>query len=225
MYRGIVLAGVLAATVAVTSAVLAADAQAPPAANDRWKPGTHYTMLAAPMPPDARRSKVLVDEVFWYGCSHCFALDPALEAWKTSKPAYIEFARVPVIWGPTHVQHARLYYTLLELGRSDLHPKVFDAIHRRGNMLSAPTDDEARVLHLEFFLDNGVNENKFNAAYDSPAVKANVQRAQALTARYEAASVPLMVVQGKYVTSVSLAGSESNLLEVVESLAASEKKR
>lgn len=228
MNRRIALAGALAAAVTLASSLAgaAAPAAAPaPAALDRWKPGTNYLLLAKPQPPAVKRGKVEVSEIFWYGCSHCYALDPALEGWKVNKPAYIEFVRIPVIWGPTHVQHARLYYTMLALGRPELHAKIFDTIHLRGNMLAAETDEEARALHMLFFRDYGITEKQFSAAYDSPAVKANVQRAQELTALYEAASVPLMIVQGKYVTGVSLAGSERALLEIVNDLAASEKGR
>ena len=219
MKRGIVLACALfAATLGAVSALHAATP-------DRWTAGTHYTVLGTPQPPAVKKGKVEVNEVFWYGCSHCFALDPKLESWKVSKPAYIEFVRIPVVWGPTHAQHARLFYTLQALGRADLHAKVFETIHLKGNMLAAQTDEEARALHLAFFRDNGVTEKKFNEAYDSAAVKASVERARDLTARFEVGSVPLMVVQGTYVTGVSLTGSEQNLLAVVEALAAKEKGR
>jgi thiol:disulfide interchange protein DsbA len=227
MKRGTVLASVLAAATmaAFTTSACADPAPEPVAALDRWKAGTNYTLLATPQPPAVKRGKVEVNEVFWYGCSHCYALDPALESWKLSKPAYIEFVRIPVIWGPVHVQHARLYYTLQALGRADLHPKVFDTIHRKGNMLAAQTEEEARALQLAFLRENGVTEKKFNEVYDSRAVIEGVERAQTLTGRFEVASVPLMVVQGKYVTSVSQAGSEKDLLALVNDLAASEKGR
>ncbi len=220
MKRGTVLAcALIAAVLGTVSALHAADTP------DRWTAGTHYTVLGTPQPPAVRKGKVEVSEVFWYGCSHCYALDPTLESWKVNKPAYIEFGRIPVVWGPTHAQHARLFYTLQALGRGDLHAKVFDTIHLKGNMLAAQTDEEARALHLAFFRDNGVTEKKFAEAYDSAAVKANVERAQSLTGRYEVGSVPLMVVQGTYVTGVSMTGSEKNLLAVVEALAAKEKGR
>jgi thiol:disulfide interchange protein DsbA len=220
MKRGTALACALIA--AALGAVSALHAAATP---DRWTAGTHYTLLGTPQPPAVKKGKVEVSEVFWYGCSHCYALDPMLESWKADKPAYIEFVRIPVVWGPTHAQHARLFYTLQALGRAELHAKVFDAIHLKGNPLAAQTDDEARALHLAFFRDNGVTEKKFNETYDSAAVKAGVENARSLTGRYEVGSVPLMVVQGTYVTGVSLAGSEKNLLAVVEALAAKEKGR
>ena len=87
---------------------------------------TLLKIVAGVVPPT--RGKVQVNEVFWYGCGHCYALDPALENWKTSKPDYIEFVRTPVMWGPVHRQHAKIFYTLQALNRADLHAVVFDAI-------------------------------------------------------------------------------------------------
>lgn len=191
----------------------------------RWQAGTNYTRVASPLPDAAAREKVEVDEVFWYGCGHCFALDPTLESWNASKPGFIEFRRVPVVWGPVHLQHARIYYTLEALGRHDLHAKVFDAIHRDGKLLAARTDEEARALHLAFFKDRGVTEKDFTAAYDSEAVTAKLRAARDLTEKLPVASVPLLVVNGRYATSVGQAGGERELLELLTDLAAHEKSR
>ena len=78
--------------------------------------------------------------MFWYGCSRCYALDPTLETWKQKKPAYVDFVRIPVMWGPPHQQHAKLFYTLMALNRLDLHGKVFDTIHKEHNFLAAQSD-------------------------------------------------------------------------------------
>jgi thiol:disulfide interchange protein DsbA len=187
--------------------------------------GPNYTVLAYPQPSALPKGKVEVSEVFWYGCSHCFALDPVLESWKLKKPAYIEFVRIPVIWGPSHRQHARLFYTLQKLGRDDLHPKVFAAIHKDGKTLMASTDQEARAMHLSFLKENGVSEKQFNDAYDSPDVAKQVDLAQKLTGRYAVASVPTLIVAGSYSTSVSQAGGESQLLALINDLAAREQRR
>jgi thiol:disulfide interchange protein DsbA len=163
--------------------------------------------------------------VFWYGCGHCYALDPALESWKTAKPGFIEFVRIPVIWGPAHRQHAKLYYTIQALGRLDLHVKIFEAIQRGGKPLSAPSDQDARAMQMEFLKEHGVSEKSFNAIYDSMPVQANVQQAQNLTEQYVVASVPLIVINGKYVTGVGPAGGATQLLSLINDLAASEKGR
>jgi protein dithiol oxidoreductase (disulfide-forming) len=204
---------------------LNACARSPEAALEKWQAGTHYKLAPAPQPTNVGAGKVEVNEVFWYGCGHCYALDPALEKWKTTKAPYVEFVRVPVIWGPMHRQHAKLFYTLQALNRPDLHTKVFDAMHKLGMALASRDETEARALHRGFLTGEGVSEKDFDAAYDSMSVATNLARAEEYTRKFEVGSVPLMVVNRKYITSVSEAGSEAKLLSLVNDLAASEKAR
>jgi thiol:disulfide interchange protein DsbA len=230
--RSIVIASVLAVAAAAAAFSMRACAaptsnsgKADPAPASQWQAGVNYDVLAYPQATHAANGKVEINEVFWYGCSHCYALDPVLEAWKKDKPAYIEFVRIPVVWGPIHEQHARLFYTLQKLGREDLHPKVFDAIHRGGKMLASQDKAEARAQQLAFFKENGVTEQQFDAAYDSPEVEANVRRAMQFTEDYGIGSVPTMIVGGTYSTSVSQAGGNTQLLALLNDLAAREKRR
>ena len=227
--RALTAAALVATALAGAGISMAAEnaaPTAPEASSTRWEPGTHYDLLAVPQPTSVGRDKVEVIEIFWYGCSHCFSLDPALENWKQQKPAYIEFIRVPVIWSsPSHTQHARLYFTLQALDRLDLHPKVFEAIHRGGKLLAAPTDDAARAQQMAFLKEHGVSEQDFNNAYDSAAVKTNLRRAAHATEAYAAGSVPLIVVNGRYVTNVSQAGGTSQLLALIDDLASDVRKR
>jgi thiol:disulfide interchange protein DsbA len=200
----------------------AADAAQPLA---RWNAGTNYRLLESPQAPTVASGKVEVMEAFWYGCGHCYALDPLLEEWKTSKPDNVEFVRLPVVWGPLHRQHAKLFYTLQALGKPELHARIFEAIHRGGNPLSAQDEIKGRAMQLEFLVGHGVTEQAFNAAYDSMTVTVNVQRAQTLTHKLAVDNVPLLFVNGKYVTSVSEAGGERELLQLINDLASSEKPR
>ena len=225
MNRGFVIAGALAAAAAVAIVSVRACAAVPAAESYAWESGVNYQVLGRPQTTPVPKGKIEVAEVFWYGCGHCYALDPTLESWKQKKPAYIEFVRIPVIWGPTHMQHARLYSTMLALHRADLHAKIFDTIHKEGNMLAAETDEQARALHLAFFRKFGITEANFNAAYDSAEVLQNLRRAESLTGRYEVASVPTIIVNGTYSTSVSQAGDETRLLALINDLAAREKGR
>jgi thiol:disulfide interchange protein DsbA len=214
----------LAALVAAWSS-LNACARAPDPALSQWKAGTNYQLLVSPQPTNAAAGRVEVDEVFWYGCSHCYALDPALETWKNAKPAYVDFVRIPVIWGQAHRQHAKLYYTIQTLHRPELHTQVFDAIHQHGTPLSSRDEVEARAMHLTFLESKGVTEKEFNAAYDSMTVAANMQRAEQLTKNYAIANVPTLIVNGKYSTGVGEAGGTEQLLSLLNDLAASEKNR
>src|SRR5271156_420394 len=81
--------------------------------------GANYKALLPAQPTDVAPGKVEVIEFFWYGCPHCYALDPSLQSWLKNKPAYIDFRRVHVTWGEIHREHARLFYTLQALGKLD----------------------------------------------------------------------------------------------------------
>jgi thiol:disulfide interchange protein DsbA len=203
----------------------AAATPAGPPKPGKWVPGTNYRVLGTPQPTDVGAGKVEVVEFFWFGCGHCYNLDATLEKWKASKPAYIEFRRSHVMWGPVHQQHARLFYVMQALGRPDLQAKIFEEIHRHQNLLAAQNPVVARGLQQAFFEKNGVTAQAFDTAYDSMSVATNLQRAEESANRYAIESVPTIVINGKYVTDVGMAGGPDRLIELVNDLAAGERRR
>jgi thiol:disulfide interchange protein DsbA len=191
----------------------------------KWVAGTNYKVLAPAQPTDAPPGKVEVIEFFWYGCPHCFVLDPYLESWRKNKAPYIEFVRVPIMWGEVHRAHARLFYTLQALGKlEELNTKVFEQIHQQRDPLYVPEDDKATLQEqLSFAKANGITETDFLNAYNSFGVQANLQKADDLMRRDRIEGVPTIVIAGKYVSDVGLAGSQSNLIDLTNDLAAAEK--
>ena len=200
-------------------AALPPDAQLP---SGRWKPGVNYDPLVPGQPTRVEPGKVEVLEIMWLGCPHCYALEPHLRAWLKTKPAYIQFSRVPVIWGPAHRAHAKLFYTLTELGRPDLIDRAFDTIQQQRNPLIGGTDAESLQIGEAWAAQNGVSAADFANAYNSLAVNADLGRAEELTQRYRVQTVPLVVVNGKYTTDVGKAGSPANLFQLIDDLAAAE---
>ncbi|MGH8119113.1 MAG: thiol:disulfide interchange protein DsbA/DsbL, partial [Gammaproteobacteria bacterium] len=47
--------------------------------------------------PTSSGDKIEVIEFFWYGCPHCFDLEPTLDKWLAAKPDDVEFRRIPAI--------------------------------------------------------------------------------------------------------------------------------
>jgi thiol:disulfide interchange protein DsbA len=188
----------------------------------RWKPGVNYDPVVPSQPTVAPSGKVEVLEIFWYACPHCYDLEPYLAAWRKTKPDYIEFVRVPVMWGPLHRAHAQLYYTLQQLGRNDLDGKVFETLHQQQNPLVGNTEQETLERQLQFAKENGIDPEAFRKAYSSFAVNADLQRADEITQRYHVDGVPLVVINGKYMTDVGRAGSHENLIAEINDLAANE---
>ena len=114
---------------------------------------------------------------------------------------------------------------LRALNRPDLDQKVFDTIHKDGNMLVAGDEQVTRKMQLDFLKANGVSTEDFNKAWDSFTVSAGLQRAEQLTERYKVNGVPLVVINGKYTTDAGLSGGPGQMLQLINDLAASEKQR
>ncbi len=213
------------------SPIAAAVAASTPATStpvpSKWIDGQNYQTLVPAEPTSVAANKVEVVEVFWYGCGHCFHLDPSLEDWRThGKAPYAEFVRVPVMWNDTTRAHARLYYTLMALGKLDqLHSDVFREIHVNQNFLAAQDPVETERLQRAFLKSKGVSDADFDKTYRSFAVENWLHKAEDLTRRYKVTGVPYMVVNGKYGTDVGMASGEPQLITLLNDLAASEHKR
>lgn len=199
---------VLAALCLAVSTVAAADLKA----------GQHYTVLDPAQPTDTK-DKIEVTELFWYGCGHCFNLEPILQKWLKKLPKDVVFRRVPAVfpgkngapggWAPG----ARIYYTLEAMNLLDkLHGEVFDAMHvDRINL-----QDEKTLR--DWLGSKGVDTQKFFDTYASFAVQSKVMRSQQLTVAHKINGVPALVVDGRYLPASGAAGSYDDITVVVDQL-------
>jgi len=193
----------------------------------KWVAGTNYKVLMPAQPTDAPPGKVEVLEVFWYACPHCYALEPFLAAWLKHKAPYIEFRRVPVTWQPVHQSHARLFYALEALGKeSALHADIFNEMHEKKNyMFMQGNDAETLSAQTSFAKAHGISAADFTNAYNSFTVQTDLSKADDLVHRYHIDGVPTIIINGKYVSDVNMAGNPANLVSLIDDLAASEKGR
>ena len=194
--------------------------------SSEWKAGVNYDVISPTQPTTAAPGKVEVMEVFWLGCPHCYALEPYIRQWLKTKPAYVEFVRVPVTWGPVHRAHAQLYYTLESLGRDDLAEKVFTYIHnletQSGSeaVLFSNSKEDTFKQQQAWAVQNGISADAFEKAYNSFYVSTQVQQADEITNEYQVQGVPFIAVDGKFSTDVGKAGGESKLISLIDFLAA-----
>jgi thiol:disulfide interchange protein DsbA len=193
----------------------------------KWVAGTNYKVLMPAQPTDAPPGKVEVLEVFWYACPHCYALEPFLTAWLKHKAPYIEFRRVPVTWQPVHQSHARLFYALEALGKeSALHADIFSEMHERKNyMFMQGNDAETLSAQVAFVKAHGISAADFTNAYNSFTVQTDLSKADDLVHRYHIDGVPAIIINGKYMSDVNMAGNPASLVSLIDDLAASEKGR
>jgi protein dithiol oxidoreductase (disulfide-forming) len=205
---------------------LAASPPGPTLPPGKWQAGVNYDPLVPAQPIDVGPGKVEVMEVFWLACPHCYDLEPFIRAWLQSKPAYVEFVRVPVIWQPLQRAHAQLYYTIEALGRPGLFEKAFETLHQLGQrgepLLVGNSSEETFRLQQAWAGQNGVSADDFAKAYNSFSVNSQLQRAEEITQRYRVESVPFIAVNGKYTTDVQKAGGEAKLIDLINDLVASE---
>ena len=177
--------------------------------------GVHFVRLAKPAPVGVPAGKIEVVEFFWYGCPHCNALEPALEAWVRKLPADVVFRRVPVAFGAVHESHQRLFYTLEAMGQlAAVHPKVFAAIHTQRQRL------EKEAEQIAFLKGAGVDTSRYAELSKSFSVQTKMRQAKQLTDAYDIDGVPTIGVHGRFHTSGSLAGDNMRALAVAEALIA-----
>lgn len=183
-----------------------------------FKAGVQYKEIG-PFATDTG-DKVEVLEFFWYGCPHCYSFEPFISAWKKTKPANVEFVRVPAVFRPDWEIQAKTYYALSVMGViEDVHGKIFDAIHKdkkRLNTLDAMAD---------FVEKNGVDKKLFLKEYSSFAVDSMVRKGKRKQKDYQIQGVPTVVVNGKYITGASMAGAYDNLIKIIDHLIAKETKK
>jgi thiol:disulfide interchange protein DsbA len=165
------------------------------------------------------KAKVEVVEFFWYGCPHCYALDPVVEDWKKTLPEGVVFRHVPAAVNPSWLPHSYFFYAAELLGVADkLHEPLFNAMHKDKRRIY---DKEALI---SFAVENGVDEAKMRKAWRSFAVNTKVQRANKLAKRFRINGVPNIGVNGKYLTNGQLAGNNQKMMRVVDHLIQAELK-
>jgi thiol:disulfide interchange protein DsbA len=176
-----------------------------------YEEGKHYQRVDQPKIIDGDKVEVL--EFFWYGCPHCYSFEPHISKWKKSKPANVEFVRIPATFQPLWQLHARAYYALEMLGVGEnIHLKFFSEIHNNKNYLKTVDD------LTKFVEQYGVNRSEFVDAMNSFTVETKVRKAQKLVTEYDLKGVPAISVNGKYLISASMAGSYDNMIKIMNYL-------
>ncbi len=162
------------------------------------------------------QGKVKVLAFFSYGCSWCYKLDGPIEAWVQKAPDYVAFQRVPVEFQPSWRTLSKAYYVAEDLDKlSTVHQPLFNAIH------SDKLTSSSEAVLREFFVEQGIEAQDFDKAFDSFSVNRKHKWSNAISHALKVTSVPSLFIvgeEGVYFTSVRLAGSQAAVLEVAEFL-------
>ena len=169
-----------------------------------------FSELKPAQPVSVEGNKIEVIEFFWYGCPHCYNLEPVLETWLKKLPPDVQFKRVPAVFNPRWEHDAEIFYTFDAMGVLDkVHKPFFDAIHQNGLRTDNP---EAMAQWLQR---NGIDPKKFNETMKSFTVKSRTGRAKQMSVAYNIDGTPAMAVQGKYTVSAEQGGSREGMLQTV----------
>jgi protein dithiol oxidoreductase (disulfide-forming) len=151
--------------------------------------GGKYVNVNPPQPTEPGKVEVL--EFFSYGCPHCAVLEPMVAQWKKTLPSEVSFHSVPVAFNASMKPLQYLYYALDAMGRQDLHPKVFSAIHQEKRRIFT------RDAIIDWGASQGLDRSQLAAAMDSFGVKSKAQRADQLAKGYGVQGTPSISVAGR----------------------------
>lgn len=191
---------------------------AKPASTINYQAGKHYIVLDKPVNTvDANR--VEVNEVFWYGCSHCFVFEPLVKTWSDTIADDTVLVKTPANWHVNMELHARAFYTAKALKVLDkVHEPIFIAMNVKKQKL-----DKEKAIEALFLEHTDIDAEKFQKTFNSFGVNSAVRQADARQRAYQITGTPEMIVNGKYRVTAELAGGHAGMLAVVDYLVEQER--
>lgn len=155
--------------------------------------------------------KIEVLELFWYGCIHCYTMDPYLDKWADALPDDVVFKRVPAIPRKSWVPGAKAFYALETLGlESKLHEKLFDAIHKEKGL--DPNNEKAFIDWIT--LNGKLDKKEVKSAFSSFSMDTKLKKSYKIFKDAGATGVPTIIIDGNYMTSSTMAGGEQNAIGI-----------
>ena len=161
---------------------------------------------------------IIIYEFFWYGCPHCYNLEPTMDRIEADLEKDTKVVKLPVALRDSWIPHAKLYYALKQMDKIDLvHNLIFEEIHLEDNRLN--TEQQM----IDFLGKHGIDTDKFMEKYNSFGTEARIKKASNLAKKYQINSVPTIIINGRFLTSGSYVSSYDELYSVVNLLVEREK--
>jgi protein dithiol oxidoreductase (disulfide-forming) len=181
----------------------------PALAQLRWIEGKDFTTIANGKPAEVRAGKIEVAEVFSYGCIFCFRARDEIARLQAALPAdaYMTFVHASFVPAEAWPMFQRAWYTAQALGiGAATHDRMFAAVwetheiklvdaasNRTLNPLPTIKDAARFYAHAA-----AVKEADFLKLANSPAIDAQMKRADAQVAAWRIPGTPSLVVNGHY---------------------------
>lgn len=181
-------------------------------ANDSFKQGEHYQLLATPP-----SSKAQVVEYFSYYCPFCYNFEPIVGELKKALPEGTPLSKVPVSFlggnMTTTIQRAHATAELLKV-EDAFAAALFNQIHQQRK---AP---QSRNDITKLFASIGVEQAQLDAQFDSMVVNSMITQYDAEVSAAGIRSVPSFVVNNTYLVNISAVSSQEQFNALVNYLLA-----
>ena len=170
-----------------------------------------YVQISTEKQQDSK--DIIIYEFFWYGCPHCFNLEPTMDRIEADLENDTRIMKIPVALRQSWMPHAKLYYALEQMDKIDeMHNLIFEEIHLENNRLI--TEEQI----VSFLGQHGIDTAKFIEKFNSFGTEARIKKSSNLARKYQIDSVPTVIVNGKYLTSGSYVSSYDELYSVINLL-------
>ncbi|MEJ2766771.1 DsbA family protein [Photobacterium sp. MCCC 1A19761] len=188
-----------------TAAMLSFSVQAA-----KFTEGDYYKVLDLP-----KSSTPIVTEFFSFYCPHCHRFEPVIQAMKKTLPdnAKLQKSHVSFMGGAMGKSMSKAYATAVVLGVEDkMIPVLFGRIH---SMNKPPRNDQEL---RQIFIDEGVEAEAFDGAFNSFAVNSMVNRFDKGFQDSGLTGVPALIVNNKYLVQTGKIASTEEYFELVNFL-------
>ncbi|MEO8315131.1 MAG: thiol:disulfide interchange protein DsbA/DsbL [Pseudomonadota bacterium] len=207
----------------------------PTLAQLRWVEGKHYLTLSSGQTAETRPGKVEVAEVFSYGCIYCYKAVENVAKLKAELPpdAYMTYVHAAFIPSEAWPMYQRAWYTAQAMGIGEAnHRKMFAAVWETREVpfqgsdgairKPLPSIQEAARFYARAAM---VKEADFLKTADSPAVNAQIARADQLIKAWSVSGTPAFVVNGRYMIKSDAVSSWTDIQSLITFLIGQERRR
>ncbi len=176
--------------------------------------GRDYLRLDRPQ-PTATGNSIEIAEVFYYPDKKSYLMAPLIHRWVREQEPAVELVRIPFVKEEQHYNYAKAYFTAQALVAADtLHGVLLDAIH----LAQRDLDSEDKLA--EFFNNQGIDPVAFRETFNASKTLTALKKAQLMVKGYGLDSVPAIIVNGTYLVTEAMAGSQPRLMEILDFLVA-----
>ncbi|MCW8890252.1 MAG: thiol:disulfide interchange protein DsbA/DsbL [Sedimenticola sp.] len=180
-----------------------------------------YTSLKSPLPSEELTNKrPYLVEFFWFGCPHCYSLEPLAKAFKQNNPDF-EYIMMPAAPNDRWEIEARLFYAMEALGVKETHfDEIFKLYADKRTEKRYPTLDEL----VSVMSSSGITKESLAENMQSEEVNLQIARTKRLFDQAELTGVPALVINGKYQLEFSKLDSNNFANDFMQTIIALGKK-